>query len=116
MRKLDPTRAVLGVLALGCALAGTSCEEATPDDDTNTDEQSITVTLPNFTIPVGESFRCYYSDVVTEEELSVITAVGAQVEGGHHLSVYYVDNERPVGMEDCTSAEMLDWHFVVGAG
>lgn len=113
------TRILLSLIAMGSAVAGASCgDETTPDDDggDGTDEQSITVTLPVFKIPVGESFRCYYSDVITTEELSVVNASGVQVEGGHHLSVYYVDNERPVGLEDCTSAEMLDWHFVVGAG
>src|SRR6188768_2829810 len=68
-------------------------------------------------VPPGESFECFYTDLVTDRELSVISASAKQGLGGHHVSVYYVDTERPVGHEPCSgTTEMVDWHFVVGAG
>src|SRR5262245_51705458 len=113
------TRLALAALSVtGIVVAAGACDESTPDDDgTDTTEQTITVELPAFKIPTGESFKCYYSDVITDEDLSVISASGAQVAGGHHLSLYYVDNQREPGIVDCSgSTEMIDWHFVVGAG
>lgn len=111
------SRCALSVLVFAYATSTVSCsEESKPEEDTGDTKDSLKVTLPTFDIEPGESFQCYYSDIITDKELSVITAVGGQVDGGHHLSVYYVDSHRDPGMEECTSAEMLDWHFVVGAG
>lgn len=115
LRKLAP-RCALSVIVLACAAASSSCGEESKPDDENEPDNSLTVTLPEFAITPGETFQCFYSDVITDKEMSVIGANGKQVEGGHHLSLYYVDNQREPGMEECTSAEMLDWHFVVGAG
>ena len=102
--------AMLAVLTVGGCSDGDS-------EETGEVTATISVELPDFSIPVGESFQCYYSDVITEKDLSVVSAGGKQVEGGHHLSLYYVDNERPVGLQECSgTTEMVDWHFVVGAG
>lgn len=106
-----------GAVAALAVLAAGGCTEDAETEGTGAVTATITVELPSFSIPVGESFQCYYSDVVTDEELNVVSAGGKQVQGGHHLSLYYVDNERPVGLQDCSgSTEMVDWHFVVGAG
>ena len=101
-------------LSLG-ALAASGCDDESEPIGTSKDE--LEVKMPAFDIPPGESFKCYYSDVITTEDLAVTGAVGVQVKGGHHLTMYYVDNHRPVGLQDCAgNVEMIDWHFVVGAG
>ncbi len=100
------------------ALLGFGCGEAESDPSGDGESKdTVVIELPDFQIPVGESFKCYYSDVITDRELSVVAARGAQVKGGHHLSLYYVDNQREPGMQECDGkTEMVDWHFVVGAG
>ncbi|NUO50629.1 MAG: hypothetical protein HOV80_17380 [Polyangiaceae bacterium] len=100
------------------ALLGFGCGEAESDPPGEGEaKDTVIIEMPDFDIPVGESFKCYYSDVITDRELSVIGARGQQVKGGHHLTLYYVDNQREPGMVDCDGAtEMVDWHFVVGSG
>ncbi len=112
------TIACLGMLCGVSALLGAGCDGAAESTEKTTEVTgSITLDLPEFSIPVGESFQCYYSDKITDREISVVNAGGKQIEGGHHLSLYYVDNERPVGLQECSgTTEMVDWHFVVGAG
>ncbi|HRI64294.1 MAG TPA: hypothetical protein PK156_08645 [Polyangium sp.] len=93
----------------------TACGAEAPEG--TADPNVVHLDLGTFTVPQGESFMCYYTDTITTKELSVISATGLQGPGGHHLSMYYVDNERPVGPTPCSGTkEMVDWHFVVGGG
>ncbi len=100
------------------ALSGLqACGNDSEPENTGTSENELQLDFPSFEVPTGESFKCFYTDVITKEELSVVSALGAQGNGGHHLSLYYVDNPRDVGVQDCDGkSEMVDWHFVVGAG
>jgi hypothetical protein len=60
---------------------------------------------------------CFYTDIITDREMSVISASAEQGGGGHHVTLYYVDNKRDPMAEPCSGTnEMVDWHFVVGAG
>jgi hypothetical protein len=78
---------------------------------------SIAWESESFEVPAGESFECFYTNVITDRELSVVSASAEQGPGGHHVTLYYVDIERAVGHEPCSgTTEMTDWHFVVGAG
>jgi hypothetical protein len=100
-------------LVLVSAVALTGCGA----EDSNANENVLTIETAMFDVAPGESFECFYTDVITERELSVVSATARQAPGGHHLTVYYVDNVRPVGHAPCSgTAEMVDWHFVVGAG
>lgn len=106
-----------GVVATMALVATGGCNDESETEETGKVTSELSIDLPSFDIPVGESFQCFYSDVITDKELSVVKASGKQVDGGHHLTLYYVDNERPVGLQDCSgSTEMVDWHFVAGAG
>ena len=103
-----------GLAALGCS---SSDSGAASPAATGSSADQLTWTSPSFTVAPGDSFTCFYTDVVTDKELAVLTATGTQGAGGHHISVYYVDNQRPVGSEDCSGTpDMLDWHFVVASG
>jgi hypothetical protein len=103
-------------LVLGVAtLAG--CGEPETSDAPIDDPFTIHITTPELLIKNGETFNCYYTDVITDRELAVAWAGARQGAGGHHVTVYYVDNERPVGVQPCSgTSEMVDWHFLVGAG
>ena len=80
---------LMGAFASLVVLSAVSCEGESETEATGEVTASITVDLPEFAIPVGESFQCFYSDVITDKELSVVNAAGVQVEGGHHLSLYF---------------------------
>jgi hypothetical protein len=98
------------------ALALTACGGA-DDPQPGVDPDVLAFETGAFTVPTGESFECFYTDITTDRELSVVSASARQGPGGHHLTLYYVDNPRPVGHSPCNgNAEMVDWHFVVGAG
>lgn len=93
------------------------CGDAETAETTAPDPFLIELSTPAIEVPDGESFSCFYTDLITDRELAVYKAGARQGAGGHHVTVYYVDNVRPVGVESCSgTAEMVDWHFVVGAG
>ncbi len=87
------------------------------DPGVTIDPNILTLESGDFTVPTGESFYCFFTDTITDEELSVVSATAEQALGGHHMTLYYVDNKRPVGLQPCSgTSEMVDWHFVVGGG
>ncbi|MBL8740668.1 MAG: hypothetical protein JNK04_06235, partial [Myxococcales bacterium] len=67
-----------GAVAALSLLGITSCTESDTEETAEV-TATITVELPEFPIPVGESFQCYYSDTITDKELSVVAASGKQV-------------------------------------
>ncbi|MDC3954923.1 hypothetical protein [Polyangium jinanense] len=105
----------IGLLLVAAPLVLAACGDA--ENGAVSDPDVFRLDLGTFTAPAGESFLCSYTDTITTREISVISAEGIQGPGGHHLTMYYVDNKRPVGSVPCSgTTEMLDWHFVVGAG
>jgi len=106
---LSSALAVAVSMLLGCG----GSEGASADEDFS----KLSFEMAAIEVPAGESFTCVYTDVITDRELSVIAATGTQQAGGHHLTLYYVDNPREPHSAPCSgSTEMIDWHFVVGAG
>ncbi len=94
-------------------LLGCGGSEAASGEDPN----KLSFEIAAIDVPAGESFTCVYTDIITDHELSVVAATGSQEAGGHHLSLYYVDNPREPHSVPCSgTTEMVDWHFVVGAG
>lgn len=101
---------MLGAGALvGCG--GSESESAT----TGEVGEELVLATPDFEVPPGDSFECFYTDVKSDKEMAVIGATGHQTEGGHHVNLYYVDEEQPVGHHPCTDDEMTNWHQVTGA-
>lgn len=87
------------------------------EDPPATDPYTLHMETGAYSVSAGESFTCIYTDTMTTKELSVLSASAVQGPGSHHLTLYYVDNKRPAGIAPCSgTAEMADWHFVVGAG
>jgi hypothetical protein len=86
-------------------------------DDDVWDPSSLELSFETgeFEIPVGDSFTCFYTDEYSPAELSVWSAIGEQHLGGHHIIVYYAEQERPVGYHPCTDEEMTNLHQLSGA-
>jgi hypothetical protein len=81
------------------------------------DPNMIVFDTGSFEVPVGESFQCFYTPIITDRELSIVSASAEQGMGGHHVTVYYVDHWRKPHRFACAgTVEMTDWHFVIGAG
>jgi predicted RecA/RadA family phage recombinase len=101
---------LLGLAALATLAGGLSCSSsaatATPA------QPDVTFDTGEFDVAPGDSFECFYTSVKTATELSVTGASGVQQAGGHHLTVYYTDQNVPVGHHPCSDAEMVAWHQI----
>jgi hypothetical protein len=107
------------VFAMPLALSACGGDDGAAEDTTppGSDPNVISWTSEPFDVPAGESFQCFYTDMITDKELSVVKASAQQGDGGHHVTLYYVDNQRDPHSFPCSGTqEMTDWHFVVGAG
>jgi hypothetical protein len=83
------------------------------DDPVN--DRELTLRTGEFTVGIGDSFTCFYTDVFTDRELSVTGAAGGQGNGGHHIIAYYADTPRPVGNHPCTDEEMANLRQIAGS-
>ncbi len=68
-----------------------------------------------FEIQPGDTFECFYTATVTDRQLNVSSATAKQGPGGHHITVYYTDQNVPVGHHPCTDVEMVGLHQIAGA-
>jgi hypothetical protein len=99
---------LLGVALFGCSSSGTEPVASAPQD-------VLSFQTGEFEIPDGDSFTCFYSNVITDRELAILSADGFQQEGGHHITVYYVDKPQKVDHHTCSDSEMVSWHQIAGA-
>ncbi len=98
-----------GVLAF--SMFGCSSDDGPPEDPFR-----LSFTTPKFTVPTGDHFECFYTDTITDRDLAVYDAEGTQVQGGHHITIYYTDIIKDPQHHPCDDAEMADWRQVGGAG
>jgi hypothetical protein len=109
----------LALVLAGSAILTASCDSSDgatgSGGGTGQTEDMLTLTTPEFDVPVGDSFECFYLDVTTDKQLSVDRAVGSQAKGGHHITVYYADEAKDPQHHACDDAEMANWHQIVGA-
>src|SRR5512140_3955046 len=77
------------------ATAGGGSDAQSEPSTTGITADTITWESGNFDVPPDEDFECFYTDLITDREISVLSAGAQQGVGGHHVSVYYVDNKRP---------------------
>lgn len=110
-------------LALGVAVSSCGEEETEKKDPTGPsyepnqvyeEADGIVFTTEEFEVPVGDSFTCFYTDHITAEELTVISADGLQDKGGHHILAHYADEPREPGYHPCTDTDMVNLHQIAG--
>lgn len=101
---LSPMRALVALACLALAGCGTGLREG-----------ELRIELPVVDVPPGDSFGCYFSDVIVREALAVVGATAQQAETGHHVSLYFVEVPRPVGVVACELADTAELRFVLEA-
>src|SRR5258708_5352487 len=101
--------------AAAIAIAALSCSSSSPSGPV-TNPLELSITTPQFTVPPGDSFECFYMNMTTDRELSVNDSFGQQGPGGHHIVVYYIDQPHPEEHHPCIDAEMVNWHQIAGSG
>jgi hypothetical protein len=107
--------ALLSFTAISALLTGCGSDDGASTQTTPVDPDAITFSTGEFEVPPGDSFECFYTDMITDRALNVVSATGKQLEGGHHLTVYYADGVRDPQHHPCSDAEMVSWHQVAGA-
>lgn len=109
---------------LPVSLAVMSCDAETTNDDGKVEDpvdtavetaEYIAYTTPDFTVPTGDSFTCFYTKYTTEAELAIIAGDGVQGPGGHHILAYYAEDARPVGYHACEDQEMVNLKQIAGS-
>jgi len=78
-------------------------------------EDRIVLRTGDFEIAPGDVFECFYTPLTAESDILVSHGVGAQMEGGHHITVYYTMAPQDVGHHPCTDDEMTSWRQVAAA-
>jgi hypothetical protein len=111
---------------LGAVLLSLSCsddKQGAPSDDDQKDnvplgiaERTLRVTTGKYSVPPGDHFECFYTDLKTDKELFVNGTYGSQGQGGHHITIYYATAPQPAGHHKCDDLEMTQWRQVGGTG
>ncbi|MSP24454.1 MAG: hypothetical protein EXR75_04685 [Myxococcales bacterium] len=113
---MRPLKLVSFLIPLALALAGCSDGEsvATAGGDAP-DSQGLSFETPEFEVPPGDSFECFYTDTYTDREIAVWAAEGLQGPGGHHILAYYTEQFREPQHHPCKDSEMVSWHQLAGS-
>ncbi len=104
--------ALASLIAPLLACSDDSAEPTAPISD----PLALTFTTPEFEVPEGESFTCFYTDTFTTEEMAVSTSFGQQGDGGHHITIYYTDSPQEPHFGPCDDDEMESWRLIAGSG
>ncbi len=102
----------------GALLAVACATEAAPrlnEPFAELTDDHIVVRTGHFPIAEGDVFECFYTPLITDRDVLVGRASGAQEEGGHHLTIHYTMAHRPVGHHTCDDAEMATWRQIGAA-
>lgn len=86
------------------------------DDTVEQPDHSIIFETEEFEVPPGDYFECFFTDIITDRELSVYGARGHQGPGGHHILAYYTDILREPGHHACREEEMVTLNQIAGSG
>ena len=91
---------------------------ANPDDNVpiGLSTSTLKVVIPTHTVPPGDSFECYYTDLKTDRDIYVNASTGKQGLGGHHITMYYATVSQDAGHHTCIDAEMAELRQVGAAG
>lgn len=111
MRISAPLVPALLVTLLGCG----NTDESSPAE-VPVDYETMRFETPEFDVPPGDSFECFYLDAFSEKEMAVIGSDGQQDKGGHHILLYWTDTPQDPQHHPCDDAEMLTWRQIAGSG
>lgn len=103
-------------LVLVCMLAACGGDDTETDPGYQITEDMLTFQTGEFEVPPGEVFECFYTGVITDRELAVRGAFGAQGRGGHHVTVYYTMIHKDAQHHPCIDSEMAQWRMIGGGG
>lgn len=103
-------RLLMALVAAGCGSGGDDGPGYTITDD------SLSFETGEFEVAPGDTFECFYTEVVTDRELAVRGAAGDQETGGHHITIYYTDIVKDPQHHPCDTAEMAQWRMIGGGG
>ena len=115
---LAAAAAALLVASCGTDTASTddgSKETEPPPGSVVDNAEGVTFYTPEFEVPPGDSFTCFFLDYKTAEELTIIGGDGIQGPGGHHIIAYYAETPREVGFHPCVDAEMVNLNQISGS-
>ncbi len=104
-------------LSIGLGLAAMACGsgDGAGGEPVANDPSKLTFTTPEFEVPTGDSFTCFYTDTYTDREIAVASATGNQDTGGHHILAFWTDVPREAQAHECNDAEMVSWHQIAGS-
>lgn len=116
-------------LALLAAFVPLAASLASCDTDTTTDDgtqgdpldtavetaSEVRYTTPEFVVPPGDSFTCFYTNFTTTEDMAIVSGDGIQGPGGHHIIAYFAEEARPVGHHTCEDQEMVNLNQIAGS-
>jgi hypothetical protein len=81
------------------------------------DPLDISFETGEWEVAPGDVFECFYTNVITEEDLAVQGAIADEIpEGRHHITLYYTESPKEVGHHPCSDEEMLEWRQVAATG
>ena len=75
----------------------------------------LVVRTDEFAIPPGDQFECHWTNITTPTDLYINGSRGKQIQGGHHITVYYTNVPKAPGHHPCNEAEMATWRLVAGS-
>ena len=110
-------RAAVGLSTLALAAALTSCatQAAPAGPSAQMLDDRIVLSTGDFEIPNGDVFECFYTPLILDRDVLVSYGLGTQLEGGHHITVYYTTNTRDPEHHPCDESEMASWRQLTAA-
>jgi hypothetical protein len=111
-KECSTMRGIVFAMVAGLLVVSCGSKDEAPNSTT---ANGMEFSTGEFEIPAGDSFECFYTNTFTPRDIGVTGAVGRQMTGGHHITVYYTDLKRPAEHHECSDAEMVQWHMIAGA-
>ena len=85
---------IVAFLSCCSVLGGCSASEPQPPPGPGEDTaHALTIHTGEFEVPAGDSFECFYTDTMTDKELSVVSATAV----AHPVAVRYAWDRWPAG-------------------
>jgi hypothetical protein len=96
-------------------LAAQACGGGDDDGGYTVDGDKLTFHTGSFEVGPGDVFECFYTGVITDQELAVNSVFAKQHAGGHHVTIYYTTIQQDPNHHPCMDSEMANWRMIGGA-